>query len=298
MGVIINNIKFRLKQRDILVWLILINMSIFLLLAIIKLVTTLFMLNSFDIIRYIGVADRLPALLYRPWTLITYMFAHEGFLHILFNMLMLYWFGQLFLTYFSPKNLGSLYVLGGIAGAALYMLAFNTIPFYKEMHPSFMIGASASVMAIIFGVAFYNPQAKVGLILIGQVRIIYIAIFLFIIDFISLADKTNPGGHVAHIGGAILGYCYAKQYLKGKDITRWMSRIIDWFSNIIKPNQKNPRMKVKYNNNDPRQRDYDYNRRKKQEAEEIDDILDKIKKSGYSSLSDNEKRRLFDASRK
>lgn len=296
MGTFIDNIKYRLKQRDILVWLIIINLAVFLILAVLKLAATLFMLPSLDLVALIGVPDRLAALFYRPWTLITYMFAHQGVLHILFNMLMLFWFGQLFLTYFSSKNLGSLYVLGGISGAAFYLLAFNIIPFYREFHPSFLIGASASVMAVIFAVAFYNPNQKVGLILIGPVKIIYIAIFLFIIDFVSLGDSSNPGGHVAHIGGAALGYIYAKQYLKGKDITRWISRIIDRITNLTKPGPKKPKMKVKYNTD--KQKDYDYNKRKNQEVQEIDAILDKIKKSGYSSLSENEKKRLFDASKK
>lgn len=295
-GGVLDNLKQRLKQRDVLVWLILINLAVFLVMALFKLITTLFMLHSFDVVEYIGVPDRIEQFLYRPWTIITYMFVHGGFLHILFNMLMLFWFGQLFLSYFSPKNLGNLYVLGGIAGALFYFIAFNTIPFYREMSPSYLIGASASVMAIIFAVAFYSPQTKVNLILIGPVKIIYIALFLFIIDFISLADSSNPGGHIAHIGGALLGYLYAKQYLRGKDITRWMGRIIDWFANLTKPRQKKPKMKVKYNTG--RQSDYEYNKRKNVEAQEIDEILDKIKKSGYSSLSEKEKKRLFDASKK
>lgn len=295
-GGIIDNLRLRLKQGDVLVWLILINVAVFLVMAILKLVATLFMFPGLDILEYVAVPDRLNELLHHPWTIITYMFVHGGILHIALNMLMLYWFGRLFLTYFSLKNLGSLYLLGGIAGAVLYFIAFNTIPFYVKMSPSSLVGASASVMAIIFAAAFYNPQAKVHLIIIGPVKVIYIALALFIVDFISLGDGENPGGHIAHIGGALLGYLFAKQYLKGKDITRWMSRIIDWFSNLSKPRQKKPKMKVKYNTG--RQADYEYNKRKNEETEEIDAILDKIKKSGYSSLSEKEKKRLFDASNK
>lgn len=294
MGTFIDSLKYRFKQKDILIQLITINIVVFLILSIYWIVTKLFMIGGFDLTQYIGTPDSFSELLYRPWTIITYMFVHEGLLHILFNMLMLYWFGQIFLTYFNSKNLGSLYVLGGIAGALLFMFAFNTIPLFREMRPTILIGASASVMAIIFAVAFYSPNTKVGLLFLGPVKIIYIAIFLFVIDFISL-DKGNSGGHVAHIGGAIMGYIYAKQYLKGKDITRWISRIIDWFANLSKPRPKKAKMKVKVNTD--REKDYEYNERKNKQTEEIDRILDKIKKSGYSSLTAEEKKRLFDASK-
>lgn len=296
MGGIFSNIKNRFRQRDILIQLILINAVVFLVLAFNFVITKLFLINSFEPIQYIGVPENIELLMKRPWTLLTYMFSHQGFFHIFFNMLLLYWFGQIFLGYFNSKNLRSLYLLGGLAGALIYILAFNTIPLYKEMHPSFLIGASASVMAIIFAVAFYNPLAEIGLLFFGTVKIIYIAIFLFVLDFLSLGDTSNPGGHIAHIGGAILGFCYAKLYLKGINITSWLTNVIDWVGNLFKPRSSKPKMKVKYKSS--KERDYDYNKRKHQESEEIDRILDKIKTSGYSSLTEQEKRRLFDASKK
>ena len=159
-------------------------------------------------------------------------------------------------------------------------------------HPP-MIGASASVMAIIFAAAFYRPDAEVSLFMLFRIKVVYIAIFMFILDFISL-DSNNSGGHVAHIGGAIVGYIFAKQYLKGKDITRWINKIIDRIVNLTKPADKK-KMKVKYKK---READYDSHQRKNNETEEIDRILDKIKSSGYSSLNAEEKKRLFDASKK
>lgn len=293
MTSVINSIKTRFRQKDILIQLIIINVSIFLLLAIITLVSKLFKLSPFYILDYIGVSSDPLSVIKRPWTLLTYMFVHVDFIHILLNMLFLYWFGQIFLNYFNAKNLGSLYVLGGLAGAVLYILAFNTVPYYIDMGNVPMIGASASTTAIMFAAAFYNPKAEVNLFFVLRIKIIYIAIAIFIIDFISLGDDSNPGGHVAHIGGAILGYIYARQYLKGKDITRWVSRIIDWGANLFKP--KPPKMKVKYKR---KETDYEYNERRKNETEEIDRILDKIKASGYSSLTQNEKKRLFDAGKK
>lgn len=156
-----------------------------------------------------------------------------------------------------------------------------------------LIGASASVMAIVFGVAFYRPSASIRLILIGEVKIVYVAIFFFIVDFFALSS-TNAGGHVAHIGGAALGYLFATQYSKGKDITRWVTRMIDWAANVSKPKPKT-KMKVKFKK---RAEEYEYNERKNGDQEMLDQILDKIKASGYSSLSKDEKKQLFEASKK
>lgn len=302
MGTILDNIKQRFKQKDILIQLIIINVAVFLILTLVGLFCTLFKVDSIDMVNYIGVPADIQVLIMRPWTLFTYMFTHQAFLHILFNMLMLFWFGQIFLSYFSAKNLGSLYILGGLAGAAIYIIAFNLIPYYVDINvtqselgqPLTMIGASASVMAVIFAAAFYKPNTEVSLFMVFRLKIIYIAIFMFVIDFISLDSNTNPGGHVAHIGGALMGYIFAKQYAGGKDITRWVNSVIDWFANLTKP--KSPKkMKVKYKK---REEDYQYNERRKNEAEDIDNILDKIKASGYNSLNSEEKKRLFDASKK
>lgn len=289
-----NNLKLRFKQKDILIQLIIINVAIFLILSVLRVIAILFKLDNLQVIEYIAVSSDINLLASRPWTVFTYMLVHKGFLHILFNMLMLYWFGQVFLSYFSPKNLGSLYVLGGLAGAALYILAFNTIPYYREMGHPIMIGASGAVMAIIFAAAFYNPNRELMLLLLGRIKIVYIAIFIFILDFISLGDPSNPGGHVAHIGGALIGYIFAKQYLNGRDITRWITHIIDSIANISKPKAR-AKLKVKHRKSET---DYEYNQRRRNETENIDRILDKIKASGYSSLNAEEKKQLFDASKK
>lgn len=294
MGIYSDNIKPILRRKDILIRLIVINVCVFLVLAVFN-VTKLFNIDITDIvIDYIAIPARLDILATRFWTPLTYMFVHENFFHILFNMLMLYWFGQIFLTYFSPKNLGSLYILGGLAGAALFVLTFNTIPLFVTMNDAPMIGASASVMAIIFAVAFYRPNQEIGLLLLGRIKIIYIALIIFVLDFIGLSSTSNPGGHIAHIGGALLGYIYAKQYLRGKDIMGWFNKIIDSIANLTK-SKPSKKMKVKFNKTET---DYEYNQRKRNESEELDRILDKIKASGYTSLNTEEKKQLFDASKK
>lgn len=280
-----------LGQKRVLAQLIIINICIFLIFAFINVISVLFQLDLPNLVSYIGVSSNLGVLITHTWTVLTYMFVHYEIFHILFNMLMLYWFGNIFLMYFTPKNLVALYILGGLAGAILYIILFNTIPYFLKLGDSYMVGASASVMAIVFASAFYNKNLEVRLFLFGQIKIIYIALFIFILDFISLGRGSNVGGHVAHIGGAALGYLFATQYLNGKDITMGLNLIIDKIVNLVKPK---PKMRVTFSNRG--ESDQDYNKRKHDENEMIDQILDKIKKSGYKSLNEKEKKQLFDAS--
>ncbi len=297
MADFIDNLKLRYTTGSVLTKLIFINVLVFIILKAINVFLILFNIHSIDFITFIGLPSNLILLLRRFWTPITYMFVHEDFLHILFNMLWLFWFGKIFMQYFTSRTLGSLYVLGGLAGALLYVIAFNTIPYYLFLGRGWMIGASAAVMAIVMGAAFYKPDLSLNLLFLGQIKIVYIAIFAFILDFLSLGSATNPGGHVAHIGGALVGYYFAVQYKKGKDITSWMSHLIDWFVGLFKSRKKKSKMKVTYHNSDKKS-DWDYNYRKNSEQEEVDAILDKLKKSGYSGLTPEEKKKLFDASKK
>lgn len=296
MADIIDQIKYKYKTGDVLIKLIFINVFVFFVLKILGIFFTLFKLNTYELLQYLAVPSDLEILLKRFWTLFSYMFVHEGLWHILFNMLWLYWFGKIFLEYFTGRIMGSLYVLGGICGALLFIIAFNTIPYYLDMGNSLMIGASASVMAIVMATAFYRPEVQLNLFIFGRIKIVYIAVAVFILDFISLDDMTNPGGHLAHIGGAIIGYLFALQYKKGKDITTWMSGLIDSFMGLFKKKKKKSKMKVA--SFQSRETDKDFNYRKHNEQAEIDAILDKLKQSGYSSLSADEKSKLFNAGKK
>ncbi len=294
MGNSIKSIFNNIKYRDSLSQLIIINVAVFLIIALLRVFVVLFELPIPDLQTYIEVSSNISFTFKHVWVLFTYMFVHYDVLHILFNMLMLYWFGRIFLSYFTSKNLIALYLLGGLGGALFYMLTFNTIPYFIRMNPSSMIGASASVMAIIFGAAFYNKDQEVMMFLLGRIKIVYIAIFIFVLDFLALGGSSNQGGHVAHIGGALVGYFYAVQYRKGKDITRWINLLIDKIVNLFKAK---PNMRVTRKNSRSED-DFTYNKRKHNESSEIDRILDKIKQSGYNSLNDDEKKRLFDASNK
>lgn len=284
--------KETFRNGNILAKLIYINVGLFVLIRLASVLLMLFNVESFSFLQYLQVPSSPELLMYRPWTIFTYMFTHFEFLHILFNMLWLYWFGGLFLNFFSERQLGGLYLLGGVAGAALFMVAYNLFPYFQTVaSSSYLMGASASVMAIVFAVSFYRKDLEINLLLIGRIRLIYLALFTLVIDLLAITSD-NAGGHIAHIGGALLGIWFASQIRKGKDLTAPMNRLLDWVANLGK---RKPKMHVTYRRTET---DYDYNARKHHENVDLDAILDKLKRSGYESLSADEKRRLFDASKK
>lgn len=297
MATFIDDIRLKFRQGDLLIKLIYINILVFIILNVLTILFKLGNIGNFDLESYIALPSSPADLLTKPWTLITYMFSHREIWHILFNMLVLYWFARMFLSYFNERQLVGLYLIGGLAGALIYILAFNLIPYYANMNGSLLLGASAAVMAIVFGISFYQKDLSMNLIFIGPVKIYLIAVIMFAIDFISLDDMSNPGGHIAHIGGAIAGYIFAQSMRKGNDITSWINRIVDLFVNLFTASSKNraTKMKVKFSK---REEDYEYNNRKHDQEANVDSILDKIKQSGYDSLSKEEKKKLFDASKK
>lgn len=292
MANFINDFRERLRNKDALFILIFINIVVFLILVLFRVFGVLFEISYPSIGIYFEVSSNIEIALTHAWTLVTYSFIHYDLWHILFNMLMLYWFGIIFRSYFTSKHLIAVYILGAIAGALFYILCFNAVPFLIKLGTSSMVGASAAVMAIIFAAAFYNKNLEINLLLLGRVKIIYIAIVIFILDIIALGNGTNTGGHIAHIGGALFGYIFAKQYQKGVDITKWFNWLIDRLVNLFK---RSPQIKVTYQK---KKSDQEYNQRNYNQNEDIDRILDKIKQSGYKSLSEDEKKKLFDASNK
>ena len=292
MDAIFTNLRQTFNSANILAKLIYINVGLFLLIRLTSVILTLFNLGDFPFLQYLQMPSSPEMLLYRPWTIITYMFTHFDFLHILFNMLWLYWFGGLFLTYFSERQLGGLYLLGGIAGAALFLVSYNLFPYFRTVALySYLMGASASVMAVVFAVSFYRKDLEIGLFLFGRIKLIYLAVFTFVIDILAITS-TNAGGHIAHIGGALFGIWFASRIKEGRDLTAPMNRLLDWVVNVGK---RKPKMRVTYKRPET---DYEYNARKHQETVDLDAILDKLKRSGYGSLSAEEKKKLFDASKK
>lgn len=292
-GGIWSGIKKSFHRGSALIRLIYINIGLFLALKIINVLLVLTGQNHqfYDIlVEYIGVPADAQYLIYRPWTLITYMFTQFDFFHLLFNMLWLYWFGTFFLNYFSEKKLTGVYLLGGLSGALLYILAYNTIPYFETTRfSSWAIGASASVMAIVFAVCTYLPNEKIYIFLIGPVKLINLAIFTAIIDIISI-PSSNAGGHIAHLGGALFGYIFIRFIKRNRDITKVP---VNFFGKIGKLFVPRKNMKVKYKRNVSEMNDREYNEYKKERDERINRILDKISRSGYESLTREEKEILF-----
>jgi len=247
------------------------------------------------ILDYLALPASLDLLMYRPWTLLTYMFLHTSFWHILFNMLWLYWFGKIFTQYLSQRQLLVTYLVGGLAGGLLYILAYNALPvFANELVLARALGASASVMAIVAAISFYVPNYTINLIFLGRVKIFYLAIALFVLDFFMMRHG-NAGGHIAHIGGAIYGFLYVYYLRKGRDL----SSIFQGFrgGKSFKSRVKRKRG-PKTNTASRPKNDEEYNRERAAKQNRIDKILDKISRSGYDSLTKEEKELLFNQSNK
>ena len=273
--------------------LIYINGGIFLLMMVLRL---LFYLtgnaDSFELFTYYLTIPASPKLLlFRPWTLLTHMFIHAGFLHILFNMVWLYFGGTIFLNFLDSKKLLSTYLLGGFSGAAFFVLAMNMFPIFSPTAPYAVAeGASAAVLAIMVAAATTVPNYVVRLVLIGPVKLKYIALVSVILD-ILLIPNGNAGGHFGHLGGAFFGFLFASQLKRGTDLTVDFLKPIYWLKNGFPKRHK----KIKVVHRKPKS-DHEFNAEKASKQEQIDTILDKIKRSGYDSLSKKEKEILFKAS--
>lgn len=289
MSSIPQEIKESFIKGGIVVRLIYVNLAVFLVYNVIRAILFLAEVSTASFSQYLAVPAFLPNLASRPWTLITYMFFHEQFLHILFNLLWLYWFGKIFLGYMSERKLFGVYILGGVAGAFLYILSYNAFPVFSEVLPvSFALGASASVMAVVFAISSYAPNLSINLLFIGSVRLKYIALFVVILDIISIAG-ANAGGHIAHLGGALFGYLFTLSLKKGYDLTHPVTWLVDAFRPGAGSGRK-AKMKVEYRRP---MSDMEYNRVKKERQDEIDRILEKISRDGYNGLTAKEKEILF-----
>lgn len=283
------NIQYKVFKSDSKLGLLIgINVVIFLLINIPGVIEGLFFRT--DLIagyseEYLSLPAYLPKLALRFWTLFTYMFMHANILHILFNMLWLYWMGQIFEEFLGRDRTLGLYLLGGLAGGVFFIAAYNLFPLFTQtgvLAGATVVGASASVMAVIVGAATIVPNYSVSLFLIGPVRLKWLVLFYVVMDVLGVTGP-NAGGQIAHLGGALFGFLYVKQLQRGND---WIASI----TNIFKPK---PKLKVAANNNNGR---YRSTRSSRPAQDEIDTILDKISQSGYDSLSKQEKETLFRAS--
>lgn len=289
------DIRDAFSRRDnALNQLLIINGIVFAIVAILYAIA--FLSQTFGwylrVMRQVELSPSLAVVARHPWTVVTYAFVHLNPFHILFNLLNLYWFGQLVREYLGDRRLVSLYILGGIVGAAFVLLAYSFLPIPQSDRA--IIGASGAVTAIIVGAATLLPDYTFMLFIIGAVKIKWIAVAVVLISLATVGG--NPGGEITHLGGALLGFVFVKQLKAGRDMGRPIIVVGDWFGRLFRAR---PAMKVTHRSPVAVGRNTAAAGKAAPSAtppEEVDSILDKISRSGYESLSKDEKQKLFRAS--
>lgn len=276
--------------------LVVINVAVFLLYSIPGVLFTLsgnpYVIDM--VLRYVELPLLWSNWVIRPWTLFTYQFLHSGPLHLLFNVLWLYWFGALLKEYLGNRRVWISYLGGGLFGGILAMATFSLLPLFQDLAPnSLLIGASGAVLALVTATATLLPEYEISILLIGGVRLKYLAIFIVLLDFLSLGNFSNPGGHLAHLGGALWGYLFVKSLYSQKfDFDAWIERT---FVRKAPPRAVVKKSSIKVVYQAPaKARGVEVNHQPSQD--EVDLILDKINESGYESLTPFEKEILFKAS--
>ena len=245
-----------------------------------------FSVGKFQIPTWIALSSDLGNLVRTPWTLITFNFFHAKFLHLFFNLLVLHFAGRLFSTYFTDRQLLGVYILGGVFSGIIFVLSYILIG-----KSGLLVGASGAIMAILLSVTTYAPFMLLRIPLIGIVKLWHVTFVILLLDLIQL-PLDNTGGHIAHLGGALFGFLYVKLLQSGTDLSKGISMILDFFFNLSKPKKKTPFKKVHRNTTKKSVNSFS---EKDITQKQIDDILDKISKSGYDSLTKEEKEFLFKA---
>ena len=266
-----NKINLYISGLNIVEKIILFNITLYLLPFVLKTVLFLFNIKELSIVNWFTIDATLSEFILKPWSILTYGFIHGSFSHIFWNMLILYYFGNILKNIFGEKLILNLFLSGIVAGGLTYLISYNLFPVFKGVN-SVMIGASAGVMSVLFFLAAYDPQYRIRIIFF-DIKILYIALFLFFYDIIQI-PLNNSGGHIAHIGGALWGYYYSVKYNNGTDL---VNSILSYFK---KNTNNKPSVKSKTDN-------------KSFNQDKIDEILDKISDSGYDSLTKSEKEYLF-----
>jgi len=288
---IVQDIRNSFDFGNMVIKLIIINVAVFVVTALTQAFFPFFY-NAY-ILPYIAVPGDLSILLYRPWTIITHMFVHSGIWHLAWNMITLYWFGNIAGDLLGDRRILPVYLMGGLVGALFYILSFNLLQGIGVM----ALGASAAVMAVVFMAIFTAPEYVVHLILVGPVRIKYIGLVIFFIDLIGTRSSDNTGGHFAHLGGMLFGILFVYLLRSGTDL----SAPFDRSSSILSKKPKlfsssKSKLKVAHkapsliNRKEKQTKDYNLSQR-------VDEILDKIKSKGYDSLTEEEKEILYQASK-
>ncbi len=302
---IINDIRHQFQSGNTITRLIIVNVAVFLAIMIFKLVLTVG--SGFnpppglfsEVTSYLFLSDDLLWDATHPWTILTHMFTHIGLFHLIFNMLILYWFGRIAGDLLGDHRMLALYIYSGLAGALIYLL---TAPFIYE-GGSNLHGASAAILGIVAAAGITAPDYQMRLLFLGDVRLKYIVVGLLAIYTIGIANMENVGGHMAHLGGAAFGFFYVHMLRQGSDLTLGFRRLISFFKRPVhvpsKPAKRKVTMEVRHRAaNQKSDSQTPVQRSRDGEQERLDSILDLIKQSGYENLSEEDKKFLHDASQK
>ena len=279
-----NQLTYRYKALSVAEKLIAINVLCFVVPFLLQTIFYLFQLSSASYLSWIQLSSDWENLLFRPWTLVTYSFLHSGIFHLFWNMLLLYYSGQLFLNLLPARIFTNVYFMGVVLGGAVFILSYNLFPAFQGMRP-YMVGASAGVMAVFVFISTYTPNQEIRFFFFN-ISLKYLALAFVFLDLIQIPNG-NAGGHLAHLGGAYLGFIYARQLQKGRDIGNGWGQ---FWESVRQSFQARPKVKKVYKNpkSNPK-------KSASVDQQKIDAILDKISKSGYDSLSNEEKDTLFRA---
>ena len=291
------------QDGNTLTMLLAINLTVFAVLAFIKVIYYFSFKDqgvvyfNDQVFKWFSLPADMSVFITRPWTLVTHMFVHDtaGIWHILGNMIWLWVFGNILQDLAGNKKLVPLYLYGGFAGALVYALAFNFIPALQpDLAQSQAVGASAAVMAIAIGATTLAPGYRIFPMLNGGIPLWVITIIYLIVDIASI-PFGNAGGHIAHLGGAAMGYFFISAMQRGNDWGGWMNNFFDWVNNLFNPDKpgkgNSPKTTLYYNS-----KVQPFKRANMITQQRIDEILDKISQKGYNSLTDDEKEMLKRAS--
>jgi len=279
-----NKIQHQLKTANIAEQFIYINILVFVVTLLFRVLSQLMHWNENLFINWFSLPSNLNSFIAQPWTLVSYGFLHANFLHLLFNSMILFYIGNLFLDFFSKRDFIIYYISGIVFGGIIYLLSYTYFPSLTGSH-SVLVGASAGVTAILIGLATKIPNYALLFRFIGAIKLWHIAVGFILLDIIQL-PVSNTGGHLAHLGGALVGFLLTNQTNKGENLR-------NLFSSIFKSKKRSP-LKTVYKNPKPQHN----TKNSAMQQEKIDKILDKISKSGYETLSQDEKDFLFTIGKK
>lgn len=289
--------------------IIYITVAVYIFTQLWKLLAVLFCWSGYDWSQYLALPANMSDFVMRPWSIITYMFCHANLsqdpFHIVFNMLWLWWFGQFFMRSHTARQMVSFYLVSGIVSGLFFLFCYNVFPYFSlDRYYSYIVGASGAIFALIVAVAMRQPDETLGLnffVRVVWLKMKWLAVIVLVINLLCIRNG-NEGGLVCHIGGALFGLLYGYMDRRGTDITAWANQcynvIANWVESLRRPKMKATRGGYREPISADKKRDMDYNTERRSNEAQIDAILDKISRNGYDGLTAEEKKMLFEASRK